>query len=179
MSLRAKRSNPSGNDKIAAATARPRNDFFEDMIIVLVLDDIRSLYNVGSMFRTSDGLGVSKIFLCGYTGTPEQKGLQKVALGAEKSVAWEKCGPTWRTVERLKRDGFAAVGLEKCKGAIPIAEFHAPEKIALIVGNEVNGISPALQKRLDAIVELPMVGMKESYNVSVACAMALYAIMKG
>ncbi len=146
------------------------------MEIVLVLDNIRSLYNVGSMFRTSDGLGVSKIYLCGYTGTPEQKGLQKVALGAENSVPWEKSGPAWRTVERLRGEGYAIVGLEKCKGSMPIDEYHAPEKIALVVGNEVNGISPALQKRLDAIVELPMVGMKESYNVSVACAMALYAL---
>ena len=145
-------------------------------MIVLILDNIRSLYNVGSMFRTSDGLGVSKIYLCGYTGTPEQKGLQKVALGAENSVPWEKCGPTWRTVERLRDEGFTIVGLEKCKGSTPVGEYRPPEKIALVVGNEVNGISPALQKRLDAIIELPMFGIKESYNVSVACAMALYAL---
>lgn len=147
-----------------------------NMEIVLVLDNIRSLYNVGSMFRTSDGLGVAKIYLCGYTGTPEQKGLQKVALGAENSVPWEKCGQAWRTIERLRSEGYAIVGLEKCKGSMPIAEYRPPQKIALVVGNEVNGISPALQKRLDAIVELPMVGIKESYNVSVACAMALYAL---
>ncbi len=149
------------------------------MQIVLVLDNIRSLHNVGSMFRTSDGLGVARMYLCGYTGTPEQKGLQKVALGAENSVPWEKCGPTWRTVERLRREGFSIVGLEKCKGSTPIREYLAPEKIALVIGNEVNGISPALQKRLDAVIELPMFGIKESYNVSVACAMALYALMQG
>lgn len=146
------------------------------MELVLVLDNIRSLHNVGSMFRTADGFGVKKMHLCGITGTPEQHGLQKVALGAEKAVPWEKSGPTWRVVERLKKEGYAAVGLERCVGAIPIARYRAPEKLALVVGNEVRGLTPALRERLDAVVELPMEGVKESYNVAVACGIALYAL---
>lgn len=158
------------------------------MELALVLDNIRSLHNVGSMFRTADGFGVSKIFLCGYTGTPEQPKLTKVSLGAEKSVAWEKVGPTWRCVEKLRADGWTVIGLEKCEDAVDVASWRPPAssapgsaaepKIALVVGNEVNGISPALRKRLDAVVEIPMVGIKESFNVSVACAVALYALTR-
>ena len=148
------------------------------MQTVLVLDNIRSLYNVGSMFRTADGFGVEKIYLCGITGTPEQHGLQKVALGAEKAVPWEKAGYVWRVVERLKKEGYAAVGLERCPGAVSIERYVAPKKIALVLGNEVRGLTPALRKRLDAVVELPMKGMKESFNVSVACGIALYALTR-
>lgn len=154
------------------------------MELVLVLDNIRSLHNVGSMFRTADGFGVSKIFLCGYTGTPEQPKLTKVSLGAENSVAWEKVGPTWRAVERLREEGYTVIGLEKRAGAVDVAQYRPPvagggaPRLALVVGNEVNGLSPALQRRLDAVVEIPMVGIKESFNVSVACAVALYALTR-
>jgi 23S rRNA (guanosine2251-2'-O)-methyltransferase len=144
--------------------------------IVLVLDNIRSLYNVGSMFRTADGFGVSKIILCGITGTPEQNGLKKVALGAELVIPWEKTGHAWRAVERLKKEGYVAVGLERCEGSVPIDAYRAPKKLALVVGNEVRGLTPALRHRLDVTVEIPMVGTKESFNVAVACGIALYAL---
>jgi len=144
--------------------------------VVLVLDNIRSLYNVGSMFRTADGFGVKRIYLCGITGTPEQHGVQKVALGAEKSVPWEHAGRTWAVVERLKQAGYAAVGLEKCAGAVDLAAFKPKFPLALIVGNEVNGLSPALRRRLDAVVQIPMAGVKQSFNVAVACALALYGL---
>lgn len=147
--------------------------------IVLVLDNIRSLYNVGSMFRTADGFGVKKIYLCGYTGTPEQGGLRKVALGAEDSVAWEKCPQAWRVVERLKTKGYRVIGLECGVGAVPLTEFRPRFPLALVVGNEVTGLSPALMKRLDGLVEIPMFGKKESFNVSVACGIGLYALRRG
>lgn len=146
----------------------------------LLLDNIRSLYNVGSMFRTADGFGVDKIWLCGYTGTPEQNGLKKVALGAENSVAWEKVGQTWRLVERLKREGFFVVGLELAPEAVELKKLKIPpgRAVALVVGNEVTGLSPALRRRLDAVVEIPMRGVKESFNVSVACGVALYELRR-
>jgi tRNA G18 (ribose-2'-O)-methylase SpoU len=147
--------------------------------IVLVLDNIRSLYNVGSMFRSADGFGASKLFLCGITGTPDQHGLQKVALGAEKSVAWEKAPLTWRVLEKLRRDGYALVGLEKCAGSVPLPSFTPTFPLALVVGNEVRGLTPSLRRRLDAIVEIPMLGIKESFNVSVACGVALYHLRCG
>lgn len=144
--------------------------------IVLVLDNIRSLYNVGSMFRTADGFGVSRIFLCGITGTPEQNGLKKVSLGAENSVAWEHHPATWRVVEKLRAEGYTIVGLETDKRATPLTEVRFTGNIALVVGNEVRGLTSALRKRLDAMVEIPMLGMKGSFNVSVACGVALYAL---
>lgn len=147
--------------------------------IVLILDDIRSLYNVGAMFRSADGFGVGKIYLCGITGTPEQKGLQKVSLGAENSVPWEKVGRTWALLERLKREGYFVVGLEKCDGSVPLPELAPRYPLALLMGNEIRGLTPAIRRRLDAIAEIPMVGIKESFNVSVACGVALYALRYG
>lgn len=146
------------------------------MRIVLILDNIRSLYNVGSMFRTADGFGVEKIYLCGITGTPEQKGVQKVALGAERAVPWERAAHTWRIVEKLKSEGFAPIGLERSPASVPLRGFAPPEKIALVVGNEIRGLTPALQKRLAAVVQIPMRGVKESFNVAVACGIALYGL---
>lgn len=147
-----------------------------NMEIVLILDNIRSLYNVGSMFRTADGFGVRKIILCGITGTPEQNGLKKVALGAELAVPWEKSAHAWRAVERLKKEGYAVAGLERCEGAMPMGKYRPPKKLALVVGNEVQGIAPGLRRRLDATLEIPMRGTKESFNVAVACGIALYAL---
>jgi 23S rRNA (guanosine2251-2'-O)-methyltransferase len=147
--------------------------------IVLVLDNIRSLYNVGSMFRTADGFGVSRIFLCGITGTPEQNGLKKVSLGAEDSVAWEHHAVTWRVLEGLRAKGYRIVGLETGPSATDVRDARSTGNIALVVGNEVRGLTPALRKRLDAMIEIPMLGMKRSFNVGVACGVALYALRYG
>lgn len=148
------------------------------MPIVLVLDNIRSLYNVGSMFRTADGFGVTKIYLCGITGTPAQNGLKKVALGAELAVPWEHRPRTWAVVEQLKKDGYFVVGLEKCAEAVPLHSFRPPvgRPLALVVGNEVRGLTPALRRRLDAVVSIPMRGVKESFNVAVAAGIAMYCL---
>ncbi len=146
--------------------------------IVLVLDNIRSLYNVGSMFRTADGLGVSRIYLCGITGTPEQHGVQKVALGAEKTVPWERAARTWLLVEKLKRQGYFTVGLERCPEAVALPSLKVRYPAALVVGNEVNGLSSALRRRLDRVAAIPMFGLKQSFNVAVACALALYQLRR-
>lgn len=148
---------------------------FMDRELVLVLDNIRSLHNVGSMFRSADGFGVKKIVLCGITGSPDRHAVQKVALGAEKSVPWERAARTWAAVERLKDEGYAVIGLERCKGSLPIGKFRPPGKVAIVMGNEVAGLTPMLRKRLDAVAHIPMRGTKESYNVAVACGIALYA----
>src|SRR5687768_2351904 len=146
--------------------------------LVLVLDNIRSLHNVGSMLRSADGFGVKKVILCGITGTPDRHAAQKVALGAEKSVPWERAAKTWSVVEQLKNEGYSVIGLERCKGALPIGKFRPPRKVAVVVGNEVTGITPSLRRRIDAIAQIPMRGMKESYNVAVACGVALYAFSR-
>lgn len=144
----------------------------------VICDNIRSLYNVGSIFRTSDGLGVTKIYLCGITGTPTQKGLLKVSLGAEQSVPWEYVKNTWQIVEKLKKQGIKIVALEQAKGSVDIKKFKPKFPCALVVGNEVSGVSPAVLKRSDAVVHIGMNGIKESFNVSVAFGIAAYEITK-
>ena len=146
--------------------------------VQVICDNIRSLYNVGSIFRTADALGVSKIWLCGITGTPEQRGVLKVSLGAEKSVQWEYCKNTWRLIEKLKKQGFQIVSLELTKDSRDVKLFKPKFPLALIVGNEVSGVSPTLLKRSEAIVHLPMKGIKESLNVSVAFGIAGWEIIK-
>jgi 23S rRNA (guanosine2251-2'-O)-methyltransferase len=146
--------------------------------IHVICDNIRSLYNVGSIFRTSDSLGISKIWLCGITGTPEQKGVQKVALGAEQSVPWKQAKSAWRVVEKLKKGGFKIVALELTKDSKNIKMFKPEYPLALVVGNEVDGVSPALLKRCDAVIHIPMRGIKESMNVSVAYGIAAYELTK-
>lgn len=143
----------------------------------VICDNIRSLYNVGSIFRTSDALGVSKVWLCGITGRPGQKGLDKVALGAEESIPWEHAAQAWRVVERLRKQGFQVVSLELTKDSRNVKVFKPKSKVALILGNEVSGVSPALLKRSDAVIHIPMMGLKESLNVSVAFGIAAYQII--
>lgn len=143
----------------------------------VICDNLRSLYNVGSIFRTSDALGVAKIYLVGITGAPPQAGLLKVSLGAEKSVPWEKVRQPWRLAEKLKKQGVMIVALEQTKKSIDLDQFKPKFPVALIIGNEVNGVSASLLKRADQIVQIPMVGKKESLNVAVAFGIAAYQIV--
>ncbi|NCN53059.1 RNA methyltransferase [Candidatus Wolfebacteria bacterium] len=144
--------------------------------MVVVLDNIRSLNNVGSIFRTADAAGVEKIYLCGITPEPVDRfnnprpQLTKVSLGAEKNVVWEKVGRSLGLVRRLKKDGYKILALEQDNKSIKYFKFKKKksEKIALILGNEVKGISASLLKEADKILEIPMRGKKESLNVSVA-----------
>ena len=143
------------------------------MDIVLILQDIRSLHNVGSIFRTADAFGVSKIWLCGYTGTPPRKEISKVALGAETWVPWERRKGTALLVSRLKADGYQVIALETGPWSEPISQVRVRRNVALILGNEIDGISHGLLHRADAIAAIPMLGMKGSLNVSVAAGVAL------
>jgi len=142
----------------------------------VICDSIRSLHNVGSIFRTSDGLGVTKIYLCGITGTPPQHGLKKVALGAEEAIEWEYVKSATKVVKKLKKDGFQIVALEKTKKSVNIKTLKWTFPCALIVGNEIGGVSPKLLKKSDQIVHIPMRGVKESFNVAVAFGIAAYLI---
>ncbi len=146
----------------------------KNQVIHVVCDNLRSLYNVGSIFRTSDAFGVTKIWLCGITGTPEQSGLAKVSLGAERSVEWEHVKTTWRAVELLKKQGFKIVALEQSSQSVPMNRYKPLFPLALVLGNEVDGVGASVLKRADTIVEIPMLGSKESLNVSVSAGIALY-----
>jgi len=145
--------------------------------IYLVLHNIRSCYNVGSIFRTADAAGVSKIYLCGYTPAPDKDAkISKTALGAEKFVPWEKHKQIWRLLKRLKTDGFRLMALEQNPKSKNIFSFKISKfpNIALIVGHERKGLSKKILECVDDIVEIPMFGKKESLNVAVAVGITLY-----
>jgi tRNA G18 (ribose-2'-O)-methylase SpoU len=144
--------------------------------IVLLLQNIRSLHNVGSLFRSADVFGIEKIYLCGYTGTPPRKEISKVALGAEEWIPWEHAARTHTVVERLRGDGYQIVALETGIPSVSLSDTSFSDKVAMIVGNEVTGITAPIVRRADLVVQIPMHGKKESLNVSVAGGVALYAL---
>lgn len=144
---------------------------------VLICEDVRSLWNVGAMFRTADALGVAKLYLCGITGTPPRDEIAKVALGAEAWISWEARGAAWEVVEELHGKGFQVVALEQTLEAIAIQDFHPQFPLAVVVGNEVNGVSKETLAVVDQTVHIPMVGKKESLNVAVAAGIAVYILL--
>ncbi len=150
--------------------------FAQDFYVIC--DNIRSTFNVGAIFRTADAAGITKIYLCGYTPCPPRYEIEKVALGAEKTVPWEHVPQTWRLLERLKTQGVQIVALENNieLPTIDYRDFVPRFPMALVLGNEVTGLSPALLQRTDAIITLPMRGKKESLNVAVAFGIATYRL---
>lgn len=145
--------------------------------IIVVCHNIRSAFNVGAIFRTADGAGVSKIILGGYSAYPPHPKLAKTALGAEKTIFYERVWQVWRAVDELKKQGYKIVALEKCRGAKNIFALKPiKQPLALVLGNEVRGLSKEILKRCDEIVFIPMAGRKESLNVSVAFGIAIYQL---
>lgn len=154
---------------------------------LLILHDIRSAHNVGAMFRTADGAGVSEIILSGHSPVPPKPGalyltdadkaLKKTALGAEEYVPWKQVASLSRLIGRLKKDGYEVLALEQSEGSIDYRDYRPAEKVALIVGNEVGGVDRKTLGRCDTILEIPMRGKKNSLNVSVATGIALYQII--
>ena len=151
--------------------------------VVLILDNIRSVHNVGSIFRTAETAGVSKVYCLGTTPTPldrfsqKRKDFAKVALGAEDLVSWEYLETGEATIRKLKKDGFQILALEQDQNSINYKKIKLGKKIALIVGNEVGGVSKSLLKLVDQIAEIPMKGKKESLNVSVATGIMLFELI--
>lgn len=147
---------------------------------VVICDSLRSLFNVGSVFRTGDGVSVDKIYLCGITGHPDipkaERKISKVALGAQRSVEWEYAKQSWRVVERLKKEGYQIVSLEQTPKSIDYKKFKPKFPLALIIGNEGKGVKRSLLDRSDKIIDIPMRGKKESLNVSVAFGIVAYWI---
>jgi len=145
----------------------------------VILENIRSCHNVGAIFRTADAAGWDKVFLCGYTPAPPDRRIEKVSLGAENSVEWESAESITEVISKLKKEGFEIIALEKNDTAENIFEADLEnEKIALILGNEVEGISPEVLALADKTLMIPMNGEKESLNVSVAAGIAFYALGK-
>lgn len=158
--------------------------------IVVLAHDIRSIHNVGSLFRTCEGLGVSKLYLTGYTPYPKHsqdkrlphlsdkinQQIHKTALGAETAIPWEYQENAPDVLAKLKSRGFTVAALEQTERSMPLADFLPPEKVALMIGNEVSGLDASLLSKAEVCLEIPMFGQKESFNVTQAAAMALYQL---
>ena len=150
---------------------------------VLILHNIRSVENVGAMFRTADAAGIDKIYLTGYTPAPldrfgrKRGDLAKSALGAEEFVAWEQKKSISALLTKLKKENFLIIGLEQDKNSIDYKKVKIKDKNAFLVGEEVAGISKENLKKCDIIAEIPMRGKKESLNVSVALGIALFRML--
>ena len=147
--------------------------------LILVLDNVRSLNNVGSAFRTADAFRIEKIYLCGITGTPPHRDIQKTALGATESVEWEYCLNTSDAIEKLKADEYLICALEQVENSVKLNDF-SPEKgkkYALVFGNEVFGVEEEVLNSCNYVLEIPQLGTKHSLNISVSLGIAVWDMM--
>ena len=150
------------------------------MVKYVILHNIRSSHNVGAIFRTSEGAGVAKIFLTGYTPAPQDRfgrpvaEITKTSLGASEMVEWEQSAEITPVLEKLKNEGVVIVAIEQAEKSISLFDFLPPEKVAYIFGNEITGITPDVLTECDSVVEIPMQGQKESLNVSTTAGIVLF-----
>ncbi len=144
--------------------------------IIIILDNVRSLNNIGSVFRTADAFLVQKIYLCGITATPPHKDIRKTALGATESVDWEYRKDTLELVEELKSKQIKVISVEQAENAIMLNAFQTDPKttVALIFGNEVKGVSQEVVSASDAVLEIPQLGTKHSLNISVSAGVVVW-----
>jgi len=144
---------------------------------IVILPNIRSCHNVGAIFRTADAFAIDKLFLVGYTAHPPKIQIDKVALGAETWVPWEGREELLPLLEELKAEGYHLLALEKNDTSIDLNDFYfEKEKLALVLGNEVDGVDEETLKLVDDVVHIPMLGKKESLNVSIAAGIAMHAM---
>lgn len=155
------------NDEFASVDKSP---------IVVVLDNIRSLNNIGSVFRTSDAFLIEKICLCGITATPPHRDIHKTALGAEETVTWEYHKDSLECIAKLKEQGYKIYSVEQAENSIMLQDFTPieEEKFALVFGNEVKGVQQKVVDSSDACIEIPQFGTKHSFNISVTAGMVIW-----
>lgn len=148
--------------------------------LVIVLDNVRSLNNVGSVFRTSDAFRVSAIYLCGITSTPPHPEIHKTALGAEESVEWHYAADTVALIDELHVRGYFVYAIEQVEGSVSLAdiELFSEKKYAVVLGNEVNGVQQEVVDKCDACLEIPQYGTKHSLNVSVTAGLVIWDFFK-
>ena len=147
--------------------------------IVVVLENIRSAYNVGSVFRTADAFLLEAIYICGYTAFPPHKEIKKTALGAEDTVHWKQFKYIKEAIEELKQLGYKIFAVEQAAGSVKLHQFSsATEKIAVVFGNEVTGVEEATIEMLDGCIEIPQLGMKHSLNVATAAGVVLWELVR-
>ena len=158
---------------------RPDVESFKTQIktpIVIVLDNVRSMHNVGSTFRTADGFAIEKIILCGITATPPHREIEKTALGATQSVVWEHIKETQDALKTLKDEGYEILAIEQATGSIALqhAQVEKDRKYAFVFGNEVHGVSDEAMQQVDKCIEIPQFGTKHSFNVSVTVGIVVW-----
>ncbi len=146
--------------------------------VAVIAENVRSLYNVGSMFRTSDGALIDKLWLCGYTGFPPRKEIDKTALGSVETVPWEHCEDTVSVIRKLKAEGYTILALEHTDSSVNYLDAEYTYPICLMLGNEVDGLSEEAVALADAAVDIPMYGIKQSLNVSVAYGIVVYHLIE-
>lgn len=152
----------------------------EKFPVIVVLDNIRSMHNVGSVFRTADAFLLEGIYLCGYTPQPPHRDINKTALGATETVEWKYYPDTIAAVKELKEEGYKIFAIEQVENSIMLDKFSvdAIEKMAVVFGNEVSGVDESVIKECDGCIEIPQLGMKHSLNISVAAGIVLWELVR-
>jgi 23S rRNA (guanosine2251-2'-O)-methyltransferase len=147
--------------------------------LIIILDDIRSLHNIGSVFRTSDAFLIEKIYLCGFTATPPNKEIHKTALGATETVTWEYCKDILELITKLQENNIKILAIEQTENSVFLNDFQpiANQKYALILGNEVYGVNQDAIYQCENVIEIPQWGSKHSLNVSVACGIVVWDLV--
>jgi len=148
----------------------------EKLPVIVVLDNVRSMHNIGSIFRTADGFAVEQIYLCGITAQPPHREIEKTALGATQSVSWVYFDTPMQAVDRLRADGYKIIAIEQAENSIMLNGFNPDKskKYALIFGNEVNGVSEEVMAIIDTCIEIPQFGTKHSFNIVVSAGIVLW-----
>jgi 23S rRNA (guanosine2251-2'-O)-methyltransferase len=146
--------------------------------VIVILDDVRSMHNVGSTFRTCDAFAANALYLCGYTPTPPHRDIHKTALGATETVNWKHFATTVDAVTIAKEQGYKIYAVEQAHNSIPLNQFNSKEPIALVFGNEVTGVSDEVLKLVDGCIEIPQWGSKHSLNISVTVGVVLWELVK-
>lgn len=151
----------------------------EKLPVVVVLENIRSAYNVGSIFRTADAFLLQGMYICGYTAYPPHKEIRKTALGADETVHWKHFKKVQDALDELRADGYKIYAVEQAQNSISLEEFqYGGEKVAVILGNEVTGVEQSTIEQTDGCIEIPQLGMKHSLNVSVAAGVVLWELVR-
>ena len=148
--------------------------------VAVILDNIRSQHNIGSVFRTADAFRIERILLCGITATPPNREMQKTALGATETVVWEYFENTRQAVEKMREAGYTILAIEQVEGSLPLECFDPSkfDKIALVFGNEVHGVDEVIVKEADECIEIPQFGTKHSLNISVTAGIVLWHVFQ-
>ena len=148
--------------------------------LILVLDNVRSLNNVGSVFRTADSFLLESVYLCGITGTPPNKDIQKTALGATDTVHWKHFNNTLEAVAELKKIGFKVYAIEQAEHSLMLHNFKMEKnfKVAFILGNEINGVAQEVIDACDGVIEIPQTGFKHSLNISIAAGIVSWEVYR-